>query len=165
MPNYVKNYYYHISTQLSAKDKILKPKWPGANHGDNEPYLKRICVCPTIAGCLSAVAPCLDRNKVKIFRTINKVNGYYPFCPNSYKNPFRTRYPVADAAVTGEKWILTPVKFKYIGYMVVDELPDEILYGNVGWDDPDVLKDQRRTMCYIARLLKSGRIKIYKKRK
>lgn len=162
---YIKNYYYHISTKLQPVNHILSPQLPGKNSNDDEPKIHRICVCPTIAGCICAVGPCITsilcNKKIHIFRTKNKVNGHFPFCPYGHYNVFRTKYPVADAHVTGEKWLLRSTNFKYIGYLNSKEIPAEILECDCGDDDPNVLKEQRQAMKKAHKMLMDGSIRIH----
>jgi hypothetical protein len=161
--NYTVNYYYHISSKIKPEDCCLTPKFPGVNYAPLEPWLKKICVCPTITGCLSAVAPCtpLRVKKIKVFKTKYKIKGYDPFCENDC-NYFKTKYPVADAHITGEKWLLKETKFKYIGYINIDELPKELLYSDVGDDKPHILKKQSKTLNKLNKMFDNGDIKLYK---
>lgn len=163
--SYIKDYYYHISNNLEPCNHLLCPKIPGKNSNDDEPRIRRICVCPTIAGCISAVGPCITssfRNtKIHIFRTKNKVNGYFPFSPHGHVNTFCTKYPVADAHVTGEKWLLRSTNFKYVGYLNSKEIPAEILECDCGDDDPRVLKQQKQAMRKVHKMLTDKSLKIH----
>jgi hypothetical protein len=160
--NYTVDYYYHISSKIKPENCYLTPKFPGVNHAQLEPWIEKICVCPTITGCLSAVASCipLKRNKIKIFRTNYKIKGYDPF--SNDHNYFKTKYPVADAHITGEKWLLKETKFKYIGFISLAELPQELLSSTVGDDDPTILKNQRKMLDKLNKMFVSGKINIYK---
>lgn len=163
--SYIKDYYYHISTKLEPGNHLLIPKLPGKNSNDDEPRINRICVCPTVAGCISAVGPCITsfgRNtKINIFRTKNKVNGHFPFSPYGHINTFNTKYPVADAHVTGEKWLLRPTNFKYIGYLNSKEVPTEALECGCGDDDKDTLKEQKQAMKKVHKMLIDGSLRIH----
>ena len=66
-----------------------------------EPSTPRICVCPTPAHCFVAV-PLFDRVKIRIYRTLQKVN---------IKEPVG----VLDACVTLEKWRTEPTCFIKVG--------------------------------------------------
>jgi hypothetical protein len=161
--NYTVDYYYHVSSKIKPEDCCLKPKFPGVNYASLEPWVKKICVCPTITGCLSAVAPCtpLKIKKIKVFKSKYRIKGYDPFCDNGY-NYFKTKYPVADAHITGEKWLLKDTKFKYIGYINISELPEDLLHSNVGDDDPYLLKEQKRILKKINKMFNNGTILLYK---
>ena len=96
--------FYHISKKdLGAKVKLLPldsndPRT--VDRGGSEPDVSRICVAPTIAGCLGAILLCPKKHY--IYRTVKQKLA---------KNP----YGVADAKNTGEKWLIKPTVFIKIG--------------------------------------------------
>lgn len=123
MPQRVKGYFYHISQELSPKDHILGPRRDGQNRACEEPDIPRICVCPTIAGCISAVGPCLRRNiKIRVFKTKNKVNAVVPYGPPAA--PEYGKAAVIDSYITKEKWLIRKTSFKFIGYIDLMKFDD-----------------------------------------
>ena len=96
-------YWYHISTTLTKKREYLTP-WDnskGFNRSSAEPDVKRTCVGPSVAHCLTAV-PYSPGEKYILYRTAQKVKA------NEAKG-------VYDANVTLEGWIQTPMMFVRIG--------------------------------------------------
>ena len=96
----VPRYYYHLTTENFGNIKLLKPRIEGYNRAEDEPKIARTCVSKTIAGCLSAIW--LYRGPMYIYITQKKVNAVYT-------------WGVTDAAITNERWLVTPTWFeKYI---------------------------------------------------
>jgi hypothetical protein len=124
-----KQYYYHITQKRWSNKKILKPRSYGANRGHGEPDDLRICVAPTIEGCLLALGSCLEYYKTTyVYRTSNKVIAKKP-------------YEVDDAKITGEMWLIRPTTFDLYGRVILRELPETLLNIQVG--DHDAFNDQR----------------------
>lgn len=104
----MKQFYYHLTTSNLGKVKILTPLHSDdkkvQHRADTEPETPRICVAPTIGGCLLAIYTCLSaiNPKINIYRTYNKVKAENP---NNVK----------DSTITGEKWLIKPTKFILIG--------------------------------------------------
>jgi len=116
----MKKYYYHITTKNWPDDITLKPRKYGANRADEEPKISRICVAPTIEGCLIALGSCLPlSSNIYIYRTIRKVKA---ITPND----------VIDSKITGEMWLLRPIKFKYVGVIKKKTLPEQLCWLDVG---------------------------------
>jgi hypothetical protein len=112
-------YYYHITQNKWPERLTLKPRIEGVNRSMDEPEVSRICVAPTIEGCLVALGCCLSIcNYSYIYRTENKVLA---------RNPYR----VEDSSITKEKWITKQILFKKIG-IINDYLPHELYYMGVG---------------------------------
>lgn len=115
-------FYYHITQKKWPERVKLIPRSEGEHRLDNEPLIERICVSPTIEGCLVALGSCLLLSRpIYIYRTIKKV---------SVKNPYR----VLDSHVTKEKWIIKPIKFMKIG-KINKFLPKELYYLSAGGHD------------------------------
>lgn len=96
-----KQYYYHITDENWGNHIVLNPRKDGDNRDPKEPLTSRICVCPTIEGCLIAIY-LQDMRTINVYRTEKEVLA---------ENP----YQVLDAHITGEKWLTKPTKFIYIG--------------------------------------------------
>ena len=94
-----KKYYYHITTKRWGKEVILYPKkkfqLKDCNRPDDEPDIAKICVSPTLWGCLGAIQ---ESRGISVYRTKNKVFG-------------TKAYGVLDSSVTGERWITNPTTF------------------------------------------------------
>src|SRR5574343_174871 len=96
-------YWYHISTTLKRKRHYLTP-WDnskGFNRSSSEPDVKRTCVAPSVAHCLTAVPYC-SGEKYIVYRTAHKVKATLP-------------NGVYDAGVTMEGWIQHPMMFVRVG--------------------------------------------------
>lgn len=124
-----KQYYYHITQKNWPPKKLLKPKSYGSNRGDDEPTDCRICVAPTIEGCLLALGCCLDNwRPAFVYRTSNKAIAKKP-------------YDVTDAKITGEMWLIKPTSFEQYGEIIIKNLPGLLLSTTVGGYES--LEDQR----------------------
>lgn len=151
MPQKVKGYFYHISQQLSPKDHVLAPKRQGRNRDPQEPDVPRICVCPTVAGCLSAIGPSLQYLKrVRVFQTKDNVSAVVPFGKHA-SNP--EAKPVLDSYITQEKWLIKKASFKFIGYIDLGPL-EYLLEYNPG--DPDQHNTQMISMHAFSEMEKRG---------
>jgi hypothetical protein len=124
----IRQYYYHITQKKWAYKKLLKPKSYGSNRGDDEPVDRRICVSPTIEGCLLALGCCLSYAPAFVYRTSNKVIANKP-------------YDVQDAKITGEMWLIRPASFERYGEIIMENLPNSLLDISVG--DYESFADQR----------------------
>ena len=70
-------------------------------HGDSEPDTPRLCVCPSIAGCMTAA----------LFSRGHPVHVYLTE-PRRAIKPGRQGW---DSAITGEVWIVPPVRLVRVG--------------------------------------------------
>lgn len=107
-------YWYHISTTLTNKREYLKP-WDnskGFNRSSAEPDVKRTCVGPSVAHCLTAV-PYSPGEKYIVYRTAQKVKA-------------TKATGVYDAGMTLEGWIQTPMMFKRIGKLSLRSMSRKI---------------------------------------
>lgn len=99
----VKRYWYFVTQVDFSKDTTLMPRCP-YSMADGEPYIKRICVAPTVAHCLSAIGA---YGSVNVYRTKRRVNGYK--CWN-----------VPDSKLTNEHWLFDPTKFEFVTQLKSD---------------------------------------------
>lgn len=132
----MRQFYYHITTKAWPDELTLSPRKYGVNRGEDEPNISRICVAPTVEGCLTALGSCLTgSSNIYIYRTVRKVKAIKP---NS----------VVDAKITGEMWLLRPIKFKYIDTIKKNTLPEYLFWMQAGIEE--TLHEQKN----IKRLLK-----------
>lgn len=110
----MRNYYFHVTNRQDwGKEIVLFPL--GNDDSDNrcyrEPNIPRICVAPTVAGCVSAVCPILSASSrdALIYRTKYKVVGHPP-------------KRITDSHITGEEWLLEPTEF-----ILVDSIPSGVI--------------------------------------
>jgi len=106
-------YYFHITANHSWEDeKLLTPRSFGENRDmQYEPKDARICVCPSIVGCIVALSCTLPMEANRcVFRTKYKVEAIKP-------------YNVLDAYITGEHWIVEPTTFIRYGNVNLNKLP------------------------------------------
>lgn len=130
-------YYYHLTTKKWGKEKWLRPQVEGRKRDILEPKVARICVCPTVRGCLSAVS--FYKQIVYIHRTKRRVKATYP-------------YGVVDSYITGEKWIVRPTIFVRVGFLsllVINKLD----FYDPGFGDPNRLEDQREYAEFVSKAL------------
>jgi hypothetical protein len=107
-------YWYHISTTLTNKREYLKP-WDnskGFNRSTVEPDVKRTCVGPSVAHCLTAV-PYSPGEEYIVYRTAYKVKAIQA-------------QDVYDANATLEGWIQTPMMFVRIGTLSLWSMSQKI---------------------------------------
>lgn len=127
--------YFHISTDPHLDEHELKPRIPSyltdkknqlnPNYPE-EKDTKRICVSPSINGCLQAIL-----NMEKIL----KVNdtSFYVYTPekpfDEYKHKTNKELIderlVFDANITKEAWILEPCKMKLYGVLRINKIRDK----------------------------------------
>jgi hypothetical protein len=113
-PDSVERYYYHITPEDWGDKAVLHPRIDGDFRSTDEPYIPRICVCPTIAGCINAVWACYAYPKhshVSVYKTTKPKSAIEPV-------------DVVDSYITGEKWLLKPTTFVRVG-----EINEKIIYG------------------------------------
>lgn len=92
-----RRYWFHVSMDARLPDRVrFAPRTPCVG-GPSEPATPRICVAPTVAGCLSAVVYCRTIPAF-VYRTARRVTAE----PAEH---------VADAHITGEHWILRACTF------------------------------------------------------
>ena len=138
-------YWFHVTDKKDwGNEKTLRPRTPCSVATDEnceplEPLTPRICVAPTISGCLSAIWYCGNES---IYVTAKKVKAVKAKAP--------------DARVTGEHWILEPCKFvayRDISSKVAKHLPYS---GTCGSDLKSDLKEQSERRKKIRKALIDG---------
>jgi len=149
----MKRYYYHITNEPWKNTVRLYPRETGDNRDEREPKTARICVAPTIEGCL--VAMYVNRSMfgeyVYLYRTKNKVTA-------------RKSTGIMDSHITGEKWIVRPTTFVKIGELrgVLDDAEDrrmwsyfDINLGCLGSGEKEPEAWQRKSKKQLKRILKT----------
>lgn len=106
---------YHMSHGVTRPKFRMVPRIPASCMKDENREIKRICVAPTIAGCLRGRRGVNSDEHVKIV--------YRPY--RSYCDPNATIYVadaepvepvgVPDAEYTGELWLTKPTTFTKVG--------------------------------------------------
>lgn len=130
--------FYHLS-QLNLDQTELIPKIPQnfmTKNGYEDSTIPRICVAPSLDHCILGIG----------YTRIKEGNKrYYVHEPISYKNitsisndEIISRKLTPDAEITKEHWILTPHKFKCIGYIDIVRQKDE--YISVYVNDKEITK-------------------------
>jgi len=126
-------YLYHITLEKNWGNRIkLTPRNYSIYRASDEPDVPRICVCPTIEGCINAIWPCYSSpyNNISIYRTLRKVHSFKP-------------KGVTDANITGERWILKPTVFYLIGKIKGSDIYDNKLFGyTAGGEGNDLIKQR-----------------------
>lgn len=131
--NMIPQYWFHITGQKWGNQITLYPRIPQTLSTDEEgrplePLTPRICVAPTISGCLSAINAGNYDDPMIVYHTAEKI----PASPAD----------VPDGKITKEHWILTPckfVKFTVLRGGFLNMLPA----GPTGDDTPSALKKQQ----------------------
>jgi hypothetical protein len=94
----VKRRWFHCSSRWLGGRFRAEMRAP-IIRGPKEPVTPRICVCPTLAGCFSAVL--FVAGPVYVYRTVKAISGVKPV-------------RVFDELVTWEKWIVHPAEFEAV---------------------------------------------------
>lgn len=112
-----RRYYFHLTNKDLGEFVTLEPR-EGPHRGETEPPGKRLCVSNTPAKCFVAF-PIGYCESYYLYRSCRKITAKYP-------------YGVPDKNLTGEKWILKPVRFKKIAFFEKDseELNDIVKIHN-----------------------------------
>lgn len=123
---------YHITrTNFGKRWRPGKLLATSIDRPDDEPRVARLCVCPTVSGCISAVLGMFD--SFWVYRTMRKCRGVIP-------------WKVCDSKITGEQWLLQPVTFIRVGRLnkeLVDEIESHNKYCYDACGDDDLLKEQK----------------------
>ena len=90
--------------------KVLYPRVPSnfmTQHGAEDSKTKRVCVCPSVKGCLSALSKNLKNTKLFVY-SVKNIQDL------KIKRPSKEEVP--DSGITEETWILdtTFVKLEYM---------------------------------------------------
>jgi hypothetical protein len=132
-----KIFLYHITySSLWGKQITLFPKHITCCCED-EPNIERICVCPDIVGCLTAMS--YFYSHLYIYRTKYPVCYYYP-------------YDVFDVKATRERWLLEKTLFIKV-FNINSDIADKIPKGNGNY-----LSQQKRDYERIKRFLIKNKI-------
>lgn len=127
--------YFHISTKENLDEKELKPQIPSyitdPKNEINPDYPEdvetpRLCVSPSIEGCLVAIL------NIKRLKKLSPGLIFYVYTPekpfSSYKHKTNKEIikdkSVFDANITGEAWILEPCKLKFYGTIRINKITD-----------------------------------------
>ncbi len=120
------NLYYLSEKKLD--NELIMPKIPNnffTKNGYEDSKTKRVCFCKSIAKCLMALSKNCENTLFYVY-AVQNILDYEIFEPSISEVP--------DCKITGEIWIKTPVKVKYIGMIKCIEsiLNDgyEFIYGN-----------------------------------
>lgn len=102
---------YFVSYNRKLDVKYLRPRVPESAIADWEDIATpRLCMCPSIMGCLQAVEA-LNKQKYHVYEAeIPDEIIHYPKPEEVY-----------DAFITGEVWVKQKVKVKYFGLLCIDE--------------------------------------------
>lgn len=98
-------YWYFITQQDMGTTMSLNPRVP-IGMSDSEPWIKRICVAPSAAHCMSAID--LFDGNLYVYRTRRKVKARIP-------------HDVYDQHITCEQWLMTRTRFTLVDTLVIDE--------------------------------------------
>jgi hypothetical protein len=98
-------YWYFITQQNMGTTMSLNPRVPEGMHND-EPYMKRICVAPSAANCMTAID--LYDGNLYVYRTRRKVKARVP-------------HDVYDQYITNEHWLMTRTRFTLVDTLVIDQ--------------------------------------------
>jgi len=107
-----KRYWYHLSYNFSTPEIEIFPWDNWRRRAGSEPSGNRLCVCPSVAHCLTALP---HRPLYHIYRTFSKIIAEEP-------------EGVYDSEVTKEAWIVKKIKLKKIGFIDLDKISEEL-----GW--------------------------------
>lgn len=129
-------YFYHLTDKPWSFRILLSPRSEGCNRDFDEPNTPRICVSPSVEQCMVAIYICPD-DIFYVYRTEDKIKGT--------KEPTKM---IADAHITGERWIIKPTWFVRVGTLTMDKrirngLCDGINF-LLGDSDKKVLNWQKR---------------------
>lgn len=102
---------YHITCDEWPEETILQPRTPERGVGCGEPDTPRICVCPSLVGCILACGPDFAWFAKYIYQAVE---------------PFSVAQPcdVFDSEITQELWITTPTKFVRVSHLNLRKLPN-----------------------------------------
>lgn len=132
-----KRYWYFVTGNYFGDKVRLFPRLPHTA-GPDEPKLKRICVAPTIAHCLSAVVM-YDR-VANIYRTERRVKA--------------TRcWDVGDSEITKEHWLFRPINFELVGSIDISHVADNMEHRGYSKSDGNGYLIQKKEKRAITKFL------------
>lgn len=94
-----KRYWYFVTQDFMGHEMCLEPRRPHSA-GSGEPTIKRICVAPTAAHCMSAIY-LSQHEPIYVYRTARRLNA-------------TKAWDVIDASITGEHFLLRKTKFEFV---------------------------------------------------
>jgi len=127
------NFLYHLSREKYSdgwEGHTLAPSVPSnfmTKNGCEDSETKRVCFSPTISQCLTAMSENLKGKTLYVYAASKTANAV----DTQNTNPGAPRY-VPDCHITGEKWVLEPVKVYYVGTIKVEGSYGEGLPYNYG---------------------------------
>ena len=99
---------YRLEEEYKGDSFTLSPRIPtNIQHGEDQ-TTKRICVCPTIIGCIKATQMCFPLEFKAGFIPIHL---YSAIIDTDICNVYQPLKEVPDAFITGELWLLNETKF------------------------------------------------------
>lgn len=99
---------YRLEEEYKGDSFTLSPRIPtNIQHGEDQ-TIKRICVCPTIIGCIKATQMCFPLEFKAGFIPIHL---YSATIDTDICNVYQPLKEVPDAFMTGELWLLNETKF------------------------------------------------------
>lgn len=101
--------FYHVSKDPHISETVVYPRIPTYRMEGEDQSVPRICVSPSILGCLNAVDQLEVNGVVYIYTCESNV-----FCQPSCQQ-------VADQHLTGEMWITEAVKIEYYQQIIIKE--------------------------------------------
>jgi hypothetical protein len=108
--------FYHVSTRKIKRGMPKKPKSSLAEHGYEDNTTKRFSVAPSIKKALMAKAMPLHDTQLYVYEVVPSKKTRSITNRMLVKNKL-----VPDAHLTGERWILDPVRVKLVGKIQVTE--------------------------------------------
>lgn len=97
----VLNIKYYFASKKNFDQKVLEPRIPECKYDSEDAEIKRICVSQSINGCLTAIGSRFDLGDEVYIHQCESNNVIQP-----------TPEQVVDVQLTGEQWILEPIKME-----------------------------------------------------
>lgn len=101
---------FRIEEEFKGDSYSLSPRVPTNIQNGEDSITPRICVCPTVFGCLDASQMCIPLSKKVSFEDIYLYSAELDTEKDSIYQPNENEVP--DAFKTGELWVLNDVEFK-----------------------------------------------------
>ncbi len=126
---------YHVSDTWFKPTVIASPRL--VERGEDEPPIKRVCVCPSVIQCLLAIGAYYDYCKLVVYGTEETGSVMSEGVP--------------DSIITEERWFLEPVKFKRLYKLPKYEFSSEPPL--CGVDDKELIENLKIHRSRLERLL------------
>jgi hypothetical protein len=114
---------FFLTNRFSASNITLHPRVPHSAADDEDKKTERICVAPTLLGCLKAI---MLRPQI--------YSIYQCYVPDPHWSK-PTAAQVPDALLTDEHWVTTSTEFQRVGLIDLRE-DAELCYGERGYGKP-----------------------------